>query len=68
LNPRFTCVAAKLAFNKDNYRFSSYQYDMGSAEATTLLARDLYFFVNDQERMQENGFSRSSQRLLGPPG
>jgi uncharacterized protein len=68
LNPRFTCVAAKSAFNKDNYRFSTYQHDLASSEATTLLARDLYLFVNDQERLKEGGFSTFVAAFTGPAG
>ncbi|MBC8136771.1 MAG: YqcI/YcgG family protein [Fibrella sp.] len=68
LNPRFTCVAAKSAFNKDNYRFSSYQHNLASPEATALLTRDLYLFVNDQQRMQENGFFTFVATFTGPSG
>lgn len=68
LNPRFTCVAAKSAFNKDNYRFSSYQQNLASTEATALLARDLYLFVNDQQRLQENGFFTFVATFTGPSG
>lgn len=68
LNPRFTCVAAKSALNKDNYRFSSYQYDLGSKEASALLTRDLYLFVNDQQRLQNNGFFTFVATFTGPSG
>lgn len=68
LNPRFTCVAAKSAFSNDNYRFSSYQYDLASPDATALLARDLYLFVNDQQRLQENGFFTFVASFTGPSG
>ncbi len=51
LNPRFSCVAAKSAFNKDNYRFSAYHHDLASPEATAQLARDLYLFVNEQKSL-----------------
>ncbi len=68
LNPRFTCVAAKSAFNKDNYRFGSYRENLASPEATAQLARDLYLFVNDQQRLRENGFFTFVAAFTGPSG
>ena len=65
LNPRFTCVTAKSAFNKDNYRFSSYRHDLGSSDA---LARDIYLFINDQTRLQEGGFFTFVATFTGPSG
>ena len=68
LNPRFTCVAAKSAFNKDNYRFATYTHELASEDATASLARDLYLFVNDQKRLQEQGFYTFVATFTGPSG
>ena len=68
LNPRFSCVAAKSAFNKDNYRFSTYHNPLASPEATAQLSRDLYLFVNEQTRLQDNGFYTFIATFTEPSG
>ncbi|MBC8140742.1 MAG: YqcI/YcgG family protein [Armatimonadetes bacterium] len=68
LNPRFSCVAAKSAFNKDNYRFSTYHNTLASPEATLQLARDLYLFVNEQKRLQDDGFYTFVATFTEPSG
>lgn len=50
LAPDFSCVAAKAAFNTDNYAFANYS-ELGSPETTAALARDLERFCRDQDRM-----------------
>lgn len=55
LNPKFSCVAAKSAIQRDRYRLGVYR-DLGSIEATAGLARDLYAFVQAQNGMGD-GFS-----------
>lgn len=66
LNPHFTCVAAKSAFNRDNYRFGMYESDLASSEATEGLARDLYHFLREQDTMRHNGFSTFVASFCGP--
>jgi hypothetical protein len=66
LNPRFACVAARSAFNKDNYRFSVYDADLGTPDAARRLARDLYLFVNDQDKLRGEGFSTFVASFTGP--
>ena len=68
LNPRFSCVAAKGAFNRENYRFALYHGGLGSADATAELARDLYLFIVDQERLRADGFSTFVASFAGPEG
>lgn len=46
LNPRFSCVGAKAAIRRDQYRASLYG-TMGSRGAVAGLARDLFEFVED---------------------
>ncbi|CAM2070746.1 YqcI/YcgG family protein [Sulfidibacter corallicola] len=50
LLPEFSCVGAKAAINSNAYRFALYR-EMGSAEATEGLMRDLALFVKDQESL-----------------
>lgn len=56
LNPRFACVAARGAFNINNYRFGVYD-EMAAPGATAGLARDLFAFVQEQNALRVNGFS-----------
>jgi FPC/CPF motif-containing protein YcgG len=46
-NSRFSCVGAKAALGTGSYRAGLYER-LGSAEAAAGLARDLFFFVEDQ--------------------
>ncbi|CAN5719123.1 guanitoxin biosynthesis heme-dependent pre-guanitoxin N-hydroxylase GntA [soil metagenome] len=46
MNPRFSCVAAKSAFRRDNYRHGVYGA-MGCPASPAALARDLESFVAD---------------------
>ena len=66
LNSHFTCVAAKSAFNKDNYRFAMYENDLASPGATAGLARDLYSFLREQDTLRHNGFSTFVASFSGP--
>ena len=47
LNPAFSCLGAKAAFRKRQYRFGLYP-ELVSPEATAGLARDLFFFAGEQ--------------------
>ena len=47
LNPAFSCVGARSALRRANYRFGLYTR-MGSAAATAGLARDLFDFAEEQ--------------------
>ncbi len=65
-NARFTCVAAKSAFNKNNYRFGVYEYDLASPDVTAVLARDLRDFVAEQDTLRATGFSTFVASFTGP--
>ena len=47
LEPRFPCVGARSAMHQGTYRFAMYG-ELGSAEATAALCRDLRAFVAEQ--------------------
>lgn len=47
----YPCVAAKSAFNNDAYRFGVYR-TLGSHKAAAGLARDLFTFLHDRERIE----------------
>lgn len=64
LAPGFSCVAAKAAFNTDNYAFANYG-ELGSPEATAALARDLARFCHDQDRM-DSDFTTMIAVFRGP--
>lgn len=49
-DPAYPCVAAKSAFNKKAYRFGVYE-TLGSATAAAGLARDLFTFIHDRDRI-----------------
>ena len=49
-NSRFSCVGAKAALGSGSYRVGLYD-TLGSPEAAAGLARDLFWFVEEQERM-----------------
>ncbi|MBC8103887.1 MAG: YqcI/YcgG family protein [Cytophagales bacterium] len=67
LNPKFTCVAAKSAFNKDNYRFGLYEGNAANLAVTEGLARDLFTFTQDQDdELREQGFSTFVASFTGP--
>ena len=67
LNPRFACVAARGAFHRGTYRLGVYG-DMAAAPTTMGLARDLYAFAQEQDRMDagEDGFSTFLATFTGP--
>ena len=48
--PRFSCVGAKAAFNSSQYRLGAYR-SMAESASLAGLARDLYFFTQEQTRM-----------------
>jgi len=56
LNPQFSCVGAKSALQRGNYRHGLYG-KMTSPDATMGLARDLFEFVEDQTAFDDGGFS-----------
>ena len=57
-NPQFACVAAKSAFNKNNYRFGLFDGELGSPEMTEKLAQSLSRFVGEQDAvLRPVGFS-----------
>ncbi|GGM22078.1 guanitoxin biosynthesis heme-dependent pre-guanitoxin N-hydroxylase GntA [Deinococcus aerophilus] len=64
LAPDFSCVAAKAAFNTDNYAFANYS-ELGSPETTAALARDLERFCRDQDRM-DSDFTTMVAVFRGP--
>lgn len=67
LNPRFVCVAARSAFQRNNYRFSVYNHDLGTPEAAQQLASDLERFVSEQDTdLKERGFSTFVASFAGP--
>ena len=49
-NSRFSCVGAKAALGSESYRVGLYD-TLGSPEAAAGLARDLFWFVEEQERL-----------------
>lgn len=65
LNPKFSCVAAKSAINRGQYRFGIYN-DMSSKEATAGLARDLFCFVQEQKGDLAEGFATFVASFAGP--
>lgn len=66
-NPQFACVAAKSAFNKNNYRFGLFDGELGSASTTENLSQSLCRFVEEQdETLRENGFSTFVASFTGP--
>ena len=66
LNPHFTCVAAKSAFNKNNYRYAMYENDIASPDATAGLAHDLFAFLREQDTLRQQGFSTFVASFCGP--
>lgn len=64
MDPRFSCVAARSAFNQKTYRFGMYP-EMNSAEATAGLCRDLFAFVQEQPEMDSN-FTTFVASFAGP--
>ena len=50
-NSRFSCVGAKAALQSGSYRVGLYDA-LGSPEAAAGLARDLFWFVGEQERLE----------------
>ena len=63
LNTKFSCVGAKAAVRGGAYRVGLYD-SLGSAGATAGLARDLYYFVEEQDRFA--GFSTFAASFRGP--
>ena len=51
LDPEFPCIGARSALNQSSYRFAMYD-ELGSAEASAGLARDLFTFVAEQDSIE----------------
>lgn len=64
MDARFSCVAARSAFNQKTYRFGMYP-EMNSAEATAGLCRDLFAFVQEQPELGSN-FTTFVASFAGP--
>lgn len=64
LDPEFPCVGARSAFNQGSYRFAMYE-QLDTPEATEGLARDLFAFVQEQDRI-EGQFSTFIAVFDGP--
>ena len=64
LDPQFSCVGAKAAFNADTYRMGVYR-DMTDSGALAGLARDLFAFVQEQESLGSD-FTTFMASFLGP--
>lgn len=64
LNPRFSCVGAKAAIRRGQYRAGLYG-TVGSREATAGLARDLFEFVEDLPSIG-GGFTTFLASFRGP--
>jgi hypothetical protein len=63
-NVRFSCVGAKAALGSGSYRVGLYER-MGSTEAAAGLARDLFWFVEEQGEFGD-GFSTFVASFVGP--
>jgi hypothetical protein len=67
LNPRFSCVGAKSAFQRDNYRFAAYDAELGSDAAADALAGHLERFVREQDdELRGRGLSTFVVGFTGP--
>ena len=66
LNPAFSCVGARSAVRRGNYRFGLYAR-MGSSAATAGLARDLFDFAEEQADLGSE-FSTFVASFEGPTG
>jgi FPC/CPF motif-containing protein YcgG len=66
LNPAFSCVGARSAIRRGNYRFGLY-WQMGSPAATAGLARDLFDFAREQADLGGE-FSTFVASFEGPSG
>jgi uncharacterized protein len=66
LNPAFSCVGARSAIRRENYRFGLYAR-MGSPAATAGLARDLFDFAEEQADLGGE-FSTFVASFEGPNG
>jgi FPC/CPF motif-containing protein YcgG len=66
LNPAFSCVGARSAIRRENYRFGLYRR-MGSPAATAGLARDLFDFARGQADLGDE-FSTFVASFEGPTG
>jgi FPC/CPF motif-containing protein YcgG len=64
LDPQFSCVGAKAAFNGGTYRMGVYS-DMADTGALAGLARDLSAFVQEQESLGSD-FTTFMASFLGP--
>jgi FPC/CPF motif-containing protein YcgG len=64
LSPRFSCVGAKAAFHKGDYRMGMYG-EMNTAETNAGLARDLFTFVQERVQLQSN-FTTFIASFTGP--
>ncbi len=63
-NSRFSCVGAKAALGSGSYRVGLYER-LGSAEAAAGLARDLFWFVEEQGELGD-GFSTFVASFVEP--
>ena len=66
LNPAFSCVGARSAIRRGNYRFGLYE-GMGSPAATAGLARDLFDFAEEQADL-DGEFSTFVASFEAPTG
>jgi hypothetical protein len=66
LNPAFSCVGARSAIRRGNYRFGLYER-IGSSAATAGLARDLFDFAEEQADLSDE-FSTFVASFEGPTG
>ena len=64
LDPAFSCVGARSAIRRSNYRFGLYK-DLGSEAATAGLARDLFDFAGEQADLGDE-FSTFVASFEGP--
>lgn len=64
LDPQFSCVGAKAAFNGGTYRMGVYR-DMADSGALAGLARDLFAFVQEQKSLGGE-FTTFAASFLGP--
>ncbi len=53
LSPRFSCVGAKAAVHREDYRMGMYS-QMNTPEANAGLAHDLFAFVQEQQHIESN--------------
>jgi FPC/CPF motif-containing protein YcgG len=64
LDPRYSCVGAKAAIHRGDYRMGIYE-EMNSVGATAGLTRDLFAFVEEQNKLNSN-FTTFIASFVGP--